>query len=57
MGLKDIIVLTIIIIISFLIIGAYIYKRIKGLPTGECSCCKSRMKKAMKKAKKNCCCK
>lgn len=55
MGVKDIIVICILSIIVISIIGVYIYKRIKGLPTGQCSCCHTRMKKAIKKAK--CCCK
>ena len=34
------------------IFGRMIYKRIKGMPSDECSCCKSNMKRMMKKAKK-----
>ena len=60
----DIIVLVVVIIVIGLIIGRYIYKRIKHMPTGECSCCStkrgvSRMVKNVKKeidSEKECCC-
>ena len=43
----------IVIIASILIVSAvvarYIYKRIKHMPVGECSCCGSKMKKNFKK--------
>jgi Sec-independent protein translocase protein TatA len=50
----DIIILSVIVGIVLLIIGIYVYKRVKKLPTGECSCCKSttgakRMFKSIKK--------
>ncbi len=50
MNYKDIIVISIIALIVIAIIGAYIYKKAKGLPTGQCACCHTRMKKAIKKA-------
>lgn len=31
------------------VLGRYIYKRIKGMPQGECACCKSNMKNTFKK--------
>ena len=34
------------------IFGRMIYKRIKGMPSDECSSCKVNMQKMMKKAKK-----
>ena len=37
----DIIILSVIVGIVLLIIGIYVYKRVKKIPTGECSCCKS----------------
>ena len=37
----DIIILSVIVGIVLFIIGIYVYKRVKKLPTGECSCCKS----------------
>ena len=50
----DIIILSVIVGIVLLIIGIYVYKRVKKIPTGECSCCKSttgakRMFKSIKK--------
>ena len=43
-----------IVSVSFVIFvfGRMIYKRIKGMPSDECSCCKSNMKRMMKRAKK-----
>ena len=49
----DIVILIVVILVVGSIIGVYIYKRSKGLPTGECSCCSSKMKKDVKKALKN----
>lgn len=37
----EIIVLISAILIVLLIISSYLYKRYKGLPTGECACCSS----------------
>ncbi len=48
----DIIILIIVLLIVFSVIGSYIYKRIKKKPTGECSMCNKRMKKAVEKALK-----
>ena len=61
----DIIVLVVILLVLGLIIGRYIYKRIKHMPTGECACCSTkkgvdRMVKNIKKEldnDKECCCK
>ena len=49
----DIVILVVVILVVGSIIGVYIYKRAKGLPTGECSCCSSKMKKGVKKALKD----
>ena len=45
-------ILIILLIIIFLgsLIGRYIYKKNKGLPTGECACCKAAKKNALVKA-------
>lgn len=47
-------ILLIIVSVSFVvfIFGRMIYKRIKGMPSDECSSCKVNMQKMMKKAKK-----
>lgn len=47
-------IILIVVSVSFVvfIFGRMIYKRIKGMPSDECSCCKSNMKRMMKKAKK-----
>ncbi len=49
----DIVILVVVAAVVLAIVGTYIYKRVKGLPTGECSCCSSRMKKSVKKAMKD----
>ena len=49
----DIVILVVVIAIVLAVVGTYIYKKSKGLPTGECSCCSSNMKKSVKKAMKN----
>lgn len=46
----DIIVIIILSLIVLSIVGGFIYKKKKGIVTGECACCHTRMKKAMKKA-------
>ena len=40
----------IVLAVSFVlfILGRYIYKRVKGLPTGECECCHKGVKKMLK---------
>lgn len=47
-------ILTIVLVILFFIaiIGRYIYKKKKGLPTGECACCQVRSKRFLKAYKK-----
>ena len=39
MGLIDIIVLIVVVLVVALIIGRYIYKRVKNIPTGTCGDC------------------
>lgn len=47
----------IVIISSVLIVGGVItkevYRKVKKLPSSECACCKSNMKRAIKKMKKD----
>ena len=47
-------IILIIVSASFVIFifGRMIYKRIKGMPSEECGCCKSNMKRMIKAAKK-----
>lgn len=50
--LISIIVIAISIAIVLGNIGAYIYKRIKGLPVGDCEMCKKGTKKLLKEYRK-----
>lgn len=43
------IVIIVAVAIVVLVFGSYFYKKIKGEPTGTCSCCKSGMKRNFKK--------
>ena len=47
-------ILVIVLAVSFVcfIFGKEIYKKIKKIPSNECSYCKSNMSRALKKAKK-----
>lgn len=45
-----IIVVSVVIVAS--VIGVYVYKKTKGLPTGECSCCANKGKKFVKAYRK-----
>ena len=47
-------IILIVLSVSFVvfIFGRIIYKRIKGLPSDECSSCKTNLKRMMKEAKK-----
>ncbi|MFA7032935.1 MAG: hypothetical protein WC201_05195 [Bacilli bacterium] len=49
MGPLEIIVIIISVIIVGTVIGVFIYKKIKGLPTGECGECRKGTKKLLKK--------
>lgn len=48
----EIIVLIVSIAIVVLVFGRMIYKRAKGMSPSECSCCKSNMKRTIKKISK-----
>ena len=48
----EIIVIAAAILIVSSVIGVYIYKKIKNLPTGECSCCSKNNKNMFNKLKK-----
>ncbi len=52
MGCWDILVIILLIIVIGSIIGSYIYKKKHNIPTGECACCHTRMRKAIKEALK-----
>ena len=47
----------IMVVASFFIflIGRYIYRKVKGLPTGECAMCHKSSKKLLKEYHKCCC--
>ena len=45
----EIIVITLTVFFFIALIGNYIRKKIKGLPTGECACCHKSSKKMIKK--------
>ena len=57
-------ILVIVLIVAFLsfLIGKYIYRKKKGMPTGECACCASSkkgnnlVKQYNKTYHKDCCC-
>ena len=53
----EIVVITIVISFFAFLIGRYIYKKIKGLPTGECACCHKSTKQLLKEYHKCCCAK
>ena len=48
----EIIVIVLLVLFFIALIGRYIYRRIKRLPSFECCCCAKRMKKTILKAKK-----
>ena len=52
MGPLEIIVIIISVIIVGTVIGVFIYKKVKGLPTGECVECRKGTKKLLKKYQK-----
>ena len=53
----EIVVITIVIGFFAFLIGRYIYRKIKGLPTGECAYCHKSTKKLLKEYHKCCCAK
>lgn len=48
MNTIDIVILVLVIAVVLLIIGVYIYKKIKKIPTGDCACCGSKGNKLIK---------
>ena len=44
----EVVVISAVIIFFLLLIGNYIRKKIKGLPTGECACCHKSKKQLLK---------
>lgn len=51
----EVVVISLTVIFLLTIIGNYIKKKIKGLPTGECACCHKSTKKMLKEYHKCCC--
>ncbi len=43
MGVTEILIIIFVSLISAIIIGTYIYKKIKGVPTSTCSCGKKKI--------------
>lgn len=52
MELIEIVVIVLAVSFVLLIIGIHFYKKIKGLPTGECAECAKGSKKLLKKYRK-----
>ena len=50
----EIIVISLVAIFFIFLISRYIYKKVKGLPTGECACCHKSTKKLLKEYHKYC---
>ena len=50
-------ILVLLAVIGFIatMVGIYIYKKAKHLPTGECACCHKSTKKMLKEYHKCCC--
>ena len=51
----EIIVISLVSIFFIFLISRYIYRKVKGLPTGECACCHKSTKKLLKEYHKCCC--
>ena len=51
-------ILVVVLVLSFLLflLGRHLYRKRKGLPTGECACCGNKGKNLVKQYHK-CCCK
>ncbi len=52
MGPIEIIVIIAVVVIVGGVFGNYIYKKVKGKPTGQCACCGNDMKRNFKKIAK-----
>ena len=54
----EIVVISLTVAFFGFLIGRYIYKKVKGLPTGECACCHKSKKQLLKEYHQYCdCCK
>ena len=51
----EVVVISLTVIFLLTIIGNYIRKKIKGLPTGDCACCHKSKKQLLKEYHKCCC--
>ena len=51
----EILVITFVVIFLVFLFGRYIYRKVKGLPTGECACCHKSKKQLLKEYHKYCC--
>ena len=51
----EIVVITIVILFFAALIGRYLYRKVKGLPTGDCAYCHKSAKKLLKEYHKCCC--
>ena len=51
----EVVVISATVIFFLSLIGNYIRKKIKGLPTGECACCHKSKKQLLKEYHKCCC--
>lgn len=51
----EVVVISLTVIFLLTLIGNYIRKKIKGLPTGECACCHKSKKQLLKEYHKDCC--
>lgn len=51
----EITVISLVAIFFIFLISRYIYRKVKGLPTGECACCHKSTKKLLKEYHKCCC--
>ena len=51
----EILVLALAVSFVLLILGIYIYKKMKHIPTGDCACCHKSKKQLLKEYKKCCC--
>lgn len=52
----EIVVIAAVILFFAALIGRYIYKKAKGLPTGECAMCHKSKKRLLKEYHEYCCC-
>ena len=50
-------ILVVVLVLSFLLflLGRHLFRKSKGLPTGECACCANKGKNLVKMYHKNCC--